>query len=337
MQGELGDAVARQFDLEVLAGRAVDTVELDAGRHAEGEDAADPCGDAFACAAIDDDVELVRAGEGHDLGALAQAAHAMLQVIVTDAQAFAFDAAVEEVHRPEEAIHERCRRVAIDLFRRADLLDVSVVHQHHAVGHLERFFLVVGDEDRGDVQVVVQFAQPAPQLLPHLGVERAEGLVEQQHARLHRQRAGERDALALAAGELRRKAVGQPVELHQVQQFMHLVRDLLLRRALAARLHAHAEGHVVEHRHVAEQRVVLEHEADLAVAHVRARGVLAVEQHLAGVGLFQPGDDAQQRGLAAARGTEQGDQFAGGEIERDVVERVEGAEALVDVGVPGCS
>jgi hypothetical protein len=36
----------------------------------------------------------------------------------------------------------------------------------------------------------------------HARVERAEGLVEQEHARLDGERAGERHALALAAGEL---------------------------------------------------------------------------------------------------------------------------------------
>jgi hypothetical protein len=54
------------------------------------------------------------------------------------------------------------------------------------------------------VHVVVQAAQPAAQLLAHLGVERAEGLVEQQDLRLDGQRPGQRDALALAAGKLRR-------------------------------------------------------------------------------------------------------------------------------------
>ena len=38
---------------------------------------------------------------------------------------------------------------------------------------------------------------------------------------------------------------------------------------MRARLHAQAEGDVLEHRHVPEQRVVLEHEAD---AGARARG-----------------------------------------------------------------
>ena len=129
----------------------------------------------------------------------------------------------------------------------------------------------MGDEDAGDVQLVVQPAQPAAQLLAHLGVERAERLVQQQHLGLDRERAGERDALALAAGELRGIAVGQPVELHQLEQLVHLARGSAPRRALAARLHAQAERDVLEHRHVAEQRVVLEHEADLALAHVRAR------------------------------------------------------------------
>jgi hypothetical protein len=55
---------------------------------------------------------------------------------------------------------------------------------------------------------------------------------------------------------------------------------LIAPRTLAARLHAQAEGHVVEHGHVAEQRVVLEHEAHLALAHVGVGGVGAVEQHL---------------------------------------------------------
>ena len=83
------------------------------------------------------------------------------------------------------------------------------------------------------MQLVVQLAQPAAQFLAHLGVERAERFVEQQHARLDRQRARQGDALALAAGQLRRIAVGEPVELHQLQQLLHLLADLRFGRPLA--------------------------------------------------------------------------------------------------------
>ena len=86
----------------------------------------------------------------------------------------------------DEAVHEcRCRMV-IDLARRADLLDAALVHHHHPVGHFERFFLVVGDEDRGHIDFGMQRAQPLAQFLAHFGVERAERLVEQQDAGLDR-------------------------------------------------------------------------------------------------------------------------------------------------------
>jgi hypothetical protein len=55
----------------------------------------------------------------------------------------------------------------------------------------------VGDEDRSDVQAVVQAAQPAAEFLAHLGIERAKGFIEQQHARFHRQRPRQGDALPL--------------------------------------------------------------------------------------------------------------------------------------------
>ena len=73
-------------------------------------------------------------------------------------------------------------------------------------------------------------------------------------------------------------AVGEPVELHQLEQLVDASRGSRPRGGrCAARPHAQAEGDVLEHGHVAEQRVVLEHEADLALAHVRVGGVLAVE------------------------------------------------------------
>ena len=48
-------------------------------------------------------------------------------------------------------------------------------------------------------------------------VERAERLVEQQHLRLHRQRAGDADALLHAAGDLRRPLVLGMRHLHEVE------------------------------------------------------------------------------------------------------------------------
>ena len=98
-------------------------------------------------------------------------------------------------------------------------------------------------------------------------------------------------------------------------RFMHRVPDLVLRRPDGAGPDPEAEGDVLEHAHVAEQGVVLEHEPDLALAHRLVGGVLALEADHALIGRLQAGDDPEQRGLAGARGAQQGDQLAAGHVE----------------------
>jgi hypothetical protein len=186
----------------------------------------------------------------------------------------------------------------------------------------------MGDEHAGHVQFIMQPAQPAPQFLAHLGVQRAERFVQQQHARFNGQRAGQRNALTLPARQLRRVAVGQPVQLHQRQQLMHLALDLVFRRTLRTMLHTQAEGHVFKHRHVLEQRIVLEHETHLTLAHVHCGCVFAREQHAAGIRRFKTRDDAQQRRLATARRPQQRHQLAGFDVQRYVIQRPELAELL---------
>ncbi len=227
-------------------------------------------------------------------------------------------------------MHEGAGRLVVDLGRGTDLLDLAGIHQYHPIRHLQRFLLIVGDEQAGDVQLVVQLAQPAAQLLAHLGVEGAEGLIQQQHLGLHRQRAGQRNPLTLAAGELGRIARGHMAELHQIQQLLDPGADRRLGRSLAAWLDPKAKRHVLEHRHVAKQGVVLEHEADVALAHVQIRGILAADDDVAAVGLLQPGDDPQQSGLAAAGGAEQRHQLTVVKIEVDVGQRRVLVEMLVE-------
>ena len=66
--------------------------------------------------------------------------------------------------------------------RRAHRSARSGLHSSRRRGRpVPRLFPIVGDEDAGQVHFVMQAAQPAAQFLPDLGVERAEGLVEQQH------------------------------------------------------------------------------------------------------------------------------------------------------------
>ena len=188
----------------------------------------------------------------------------------------------------DEAVDEgRVRRV-VDLVGGADLLDPALAHDDDAVGEFQRLFLVVGDEDGGVAGGVVDFAQPAAQLAADLRVERAERLVEQEHRGSIAMRAGERHALALAAGELRRIALLQAGELHEVEEFRGAAADLGLGGPRRAGPDLQAEADILDDRHVLEQRVVLEHEADIALLHGLLRGVLVAEEDGAAVGRSSP-------------------------------------------------
>ena len=107
-----------------------------------------------------------------------------------------------QVGLADEAGDEHGRRPVVDLGRGADLVDVAGVHDRDAVTHRQRFLLVVGHVDERDPDLALDPLELELHDLPQLEVECAERFVEQQRARVVHQRAGQRDALLLAAGEL---------------------------------------------------------------------------------------------------------------------------------------
>ncbi len=185
----------------------------------------------------------------------------------------------------------------------------------------------MGDEDAGDAALLVEPADPLAELDADLGVEGAEGLVEEQERGPRGEGAGEGDALPLAARELGRVAAAERVELHEAEQLVDDGVDLFLR----ALPDLEAKGDVLAHRHVTEERVVLEDEADGAVLHALAVGDDAAQEHLAAIRLFEPGDDAEDGALPAAARPEERDQLARGTSEGDVVDDLGRAERLFEV------
>ena len=84
-------------------------------------------------------------------------------------------------------------------------------------------------------------------------------------------------------------------------------------------------------RHVAEQGIVLEHEADAPLLNGQPGRVFPGEHDAPCVGRFEPGDDPQDRALARTRGAEKGDELAGHDLERDVLHGLKGAIPLGEV------
>ena len=225
----------------------------------------------------------------------------------TKRAALAAEGAREEVHRAHELRDEAVHGEVEQFHRRAHLLDHALVHHRDALAGGERFFLVVGDEDRGDAEPALQLHQLLARLHAQLRVEVGERLVEQQHLRLDGEGARDGHALLLAAGELPGPAPGELGEPHEVEHGLRPGADLVARELSLLQ----PEGDVLFHRHVRPQRVVLEHHADVALPRRGAGDVPAADEHLSMLVLVEPGDQAKERGLAGARRPEEREELAG--------------------------
>jgi hypothetical protein len=206
---------------------------------------------------------------------------------------------------------------AVDLLRRADLLDHAVVHHHDAVGHGQRLFLVVRHHDGGDAERRCSALISWRRRSAHLGIERRQRLVEQQQAGRRRQRARQRHALLLAAGELGRilrACIGQADHRQQLAD----ARLAIARRASAGGSPARSRRCRPRSGWGTARRTGRRCRSRAArAAAPRCRGPPADR---AGRLRIEPGDRAQQRGLAAARGPEEADELALDDVERDVAE-----------------
>ena len=219
---------------------------------------------------------------------------------------------------PMNVRDERIGRRLVELVRRRDLLQRAVVEHADAVGHGQRLALVVRDVDDVDAEPRVQVLDLELHVLAQLLVERAERLVHQHELRLEHQRAGERDALLLAAGKLVRPARLEARHAHHVERAAHARRHLGLGEAA----HLQRKGDILADRHVREERVVLEHDADVAAVRRHAVDALAVERDGAVRRRLEAGEHHQRRRLAGARRAEQRQELAAGDVEVEAAHHV---------------
>ena len=181
------------------------------------------------------------------------------------------------------------------------MFDASVSEHGDPVGDVERLGLVVGYQHRGDMHLVVQAAQPGTQIVANPRVQRAERLVEQQHLGIDGQRAGQRHALTLTAGELTRVAGLETAEPHHLQQVVYLLGDL----GLGPPPNLQPEGHVVPNGQMLEGRVMLEDKADAAPLRRNPGHIATVYRDGSGIRLIKSGDGAQQCRLAGTTRAQQ--------------------------------
>ena len=166
---------------------------------------------------------------------------------------------------PGEAGHEGVGRGGDELRRRARLQYAPVDEDADAIGQRGSILEVVGDENRRQGEVAEELVQLDAHLRLRVGVERRKRLVEEEDAGVVGERPGERDPLALAAGQLADARTPEVGDLEPLEQVVD------------GGPAADPEADVAEHVEMGEERVLLEQVADRPALRRQGEPCLGVE------------------------------------------------------------
>ena len=206
--------------------------------------------------------------------------------------------------------------------------DPAVLHDRHAVADLLDHGHFVRDDDDRDAELFVQVLQQPQDRLGGLGVERRGRLVAQQHIRVVCERPRDGNALLLSSGELLRVRLRLVSDADQLEQPVHLVRDLLSGKAAAAQ----RIRDISEHGARRHQIEVLKDHADLFARLPqlprRERGhFFSVHRDRAGSWPLEQIDASHECGFAGAGEADDAEDLALADRKADVLHGVHRASA----------
>src|ERR1017187_2170328 len=210
---------------------------------------------------------------------------------------------------------------------------LAVADVNDAVG-VQGDIVFVGDQDDG-IALLVEAFEEAHDFVAGGGIEVAGGLVGQQNGRVVDERAGDRDALALAAGKLVRLVVHAGFQIDLAHGYFGAL------QALGAGHAGVDQGkfHVVQRGGAGQQVEGLEDEADLPVADARQLVVghladqVAVDVVQALGGGIEAADQVHEGGFTGTGRSHDGDVFAAFDFDIDAGDGVENLFAH-HIGLP---
>ena len=223
----------------------------------------------------------------------------------------------------------RVQRLPVQVVGGGELDKAAEVHHADTVGDMADDGEVVGDEHQREVEAILEVDEEVDDLRLDRHVERRDRLVGEDDGRLDGQRPGQADALALAAGELVRIAVGgvggKPDE---AEQLVYPSGDVVAVGRAAARP-AGVDERLGDQPAHAESRIetgvrVLEDELDASpvvhqIAPAQVGDVLAVEVD-APLERHEVDEGVGERALATTGLTDEADRLASVDRQRHPVD-----------------
>ena len=208
------------------------------------------------------------------------------------------------------------------------MFDATIGHHDDEVGHCQRFGLVVGHEDRGDADPLLDVLQFHPHVFTKVRVQCRERLIKQKNVGFDHDGPGQRHPLLLPARQFLGIARTKVRKLHQVQRLRDAPPRLVLRDIAVLE----AEGDVVGHRLVRKKSVVLKDDAEVAAVDRQVVHPVAADRDIAFGRIEKPRDHPQRGRLAATGRSQQRDKAALRDLQRHPVDGGEIAKSLDDVG-----
>ncbi len=194
----------------------------------------------------------------------------------------------------------------------------------HAIG----FVHVVRGEKDGDALGFIDTFHMRPELVAALRIEPKRGFVEEENLRRVQKAAGDLETALHAAGEFLHLIVAAIPQFEELEQFFC---------ALATNL----AGHVIEHAmdlhvfpggEVAVEARILKDDAEALTGLVlMGSRIEPVELDRAAWWLQQGSEHFDGGGLPCSVGTEEGEDFSFGNVERDIVDGGKGTEGFDEV------
>ena len=213
------------------------------------------------------------------------------------------------------------------LGRSSGLPDLTLMHERHPVASLGFVQVWGGENDRQAIGGKVR--ERVPEFAPRHGIDAGGGFVEQQHARLRNQRAGQRQLLLHAAAQPSGQPMLEPVHIEHAQVAASALGDLIGR-------HAPKIADIADVFRDGEIRI--QAEGLRQIPGVRAGFAGRHPEHFrrAGGGLHNSGEDLERSGLPCAVRADQSEDFAIPDFEIDAPNGIQDTVLFPEIANSDC-
>ncbi len=249
--------------------------------------------------------------------------------VATQELAFTALGRIGDGDRIEQGLGVGVAWVLIKFRGRREFDDLAEIHHGDAVAHVFHDIEAVGDEEITQAHIALQIEQEIEHLALHGDIERGDGFVTDDELGLQCNGARDANALALPTAEFEREAVGRGgAEADFVEQISHPLPPFL---RCADLLHDEGLLQNITHSVAWIERLggILEDHLDVPAhrtqrAHAGVGDVLAFKLNAAAGGIEQTHDRFAERGLAAARFTDEAECLTCAEREAHAIHRFAG-------------